>query len=71
MKLMKINRWNEIYDSLSEKTDMQFFEQAIQELGIRYECGQKSIKNIPEAGPFIVIANHPYGGIDGLLFNTI
>jgi len=71
MKLLKINRLNEIYDSLSEKTDMQFFEQAIQELGIRYECGQKSIKNIPETGPFIVIANHPYGGIDGLLLLKI
>ena len=71
MKLLKINRLNEICDSLSEKTDIQFFEQAIQELGIRYECGQKSIKNIPETGPFIVIANHPYGGIDGLLLLKI
>lgn len=67
MKLLKINRLNEIYCSLSDKTDMQFFEHAIKELGVRYECGQKSMQNIPEIGPFIVIANHPFGGIDGLL----
>jgi putative hemolysin len=29
------------------------------------------LKNIPSNEPFILIANHPYGGIDGLILFSI
>jgi putative hemolysin len=67
MRFLKINQLNELYDSLIDKTDLQFFEQALLELGVSYTCAAQSTTNIPEKGSFIAISNHPYGGIDGII----
>src|SRR6201999_899623 len=34
--------------------------------GVKVEFDPRDLKNIPKTGGFIAIANHPYGGIEGL-----
>ncbi|MBN1115968.1 MAG: lysophospholipid acyltransferase family protein [Bacteroidales bacterium] len=72
MNFLKIDKLNETYSILFEKKDPnEFLNEAIKNLGILFDCNLKSIQNIPKEGPFILIANHPYGGIDGLLMMHI
>lgn len=47
------------------------FTSAIRELGIVPEVTAESMAQVPVEGPLLVVANHPYGIIDGLLIGHL
>lgn len=44
-----------------------FPARALNLLGVNYKCSASAIDRIPASGPCILIANHPFGGIEGLV----
>ncbi len=48
-----------------------FWEVMIQRYGLSLEIVGGAMANIPATGPLIVIANHPYGILDGLMMGHI
>jgi putative hemolysin len=68
MKLLKLDQINKVYQSASEFDGVAFIDKGLQEFHVRYEVDPKELENIPQDRPFIAIANHPYGGIDGMIF---
>jgi putative hemolysin len=48
-----------------------FFEVMAQRYGLSLELSAGSLADIPRTGPLIVIANHPYGILDGLMMGHI
>lgn len=71
MKLLKLDKVNEAYSSYANFNSYEFTDKMLEELGIAYEIDEEDLKNIPKTEPFIAIANHPYGGIDGLILVSI
>ncbi len=71
MKLLKLEKVNEVYDHSADYVGNQFIDQILTEIGVEYEVSEESLQNIPKDEPFIAIANHPYGGIDGLMLMSI
>lgn len=71
MKLMKIDRFNELFEKGASKDGLEFIENALHELNIKIEVSQEELGRIPKKGAFIVVANHPYGGLDELLLLAI
>lgn len=71
MELMKINEINEIYESSKEKEGVDFIDAVLNHIGIHLEIDETELKNIPTEGAFIAVANHPYGGIEGLILLKI
>ncbi len=65
--LLKIKLINSIYSENSHKNGSDFIEGIIKRLGIKYITEETNAFRIPSKGPFIVVANHPLGLIDGLL----
>lgn len=47
-----------------------FWDRALEALDVRYEI-EGSLADIPAAGPLIVVANHPFGGLDGLILGSL
>lgn len=47
------------------------FTEAVQALGIRAEVSAGDLAQIPARGPLLVVANHPYGILDGLLIGHL
>ncbi len=67
MYVLRFNRLNKIYGQIADKEGIEFIDELIRILEIKYEFDEKELKKIPANGPFIVVANHPFGGLDGIL----
>jgi putative hemolysin len=71
MYLLKINKMNKEYSEISSFKGIEFLDALLKKLEIVYEVNPEDLKRIPKEGPFIIIANHPYGGIDGMILLKI
>ncbi len=52
-------------------TDEPFCERALRQLGVRIDVSAEDLARIPRTGPLIVVANHPFGGLDGLILTAL
>jgi putative hemolysin len=71
MELMKINQVNELFAQAQPKQGPEFVDAILEGCGIDIEFDKRDLKNIPAEGGFIAIANHPYGGIEGMVLLKI
>ena len=71
MELMKINQVNELFDQAQPKQGPEFADAILKGCGIKVDFDERELKNLPATGSFIAIANHPYGGIEGMVLLKI
>ena len=71
MYVLRFNKLNKIYGQIADKDGIEFIDELIKILQIKYEFDEKDLKKIPKTGPFIVVSNHPFGGLDGILLIKI
>ncbi|MEM0966913.1 MAG: GNAT family N-acyltransferase [Verrucomicrobiota bacterium] len=66
-RLLGIRGINRLYDdSRGSRSDI-FFQNVLQSLGVRYRYSDEEAARIAPDGPVFVIANHPFGGLDGII----
>lgn len=67
-RLLGIRTINETFRRVeSGVTTASFFERALRALQVGYEFAEAQLSNVPREGPLIVISNHPFGAIDGIV----
>lgn len=66
-QLVQTKKVNKFYKAHQNDTAEQFSDAVIKRLKLRYEVSDEELKRIPITGPLVIIANHPMGGIDGIL----
>jgi len=71
MELMKINQVNELFAQAQPKQGPEFVDAILKGCGIEIDFDERELKNLPATGSFIAIANHPYGGIEGMVLLKI
>ena len=71
MPLLGITRVNKLYSRISQHYGRDFSSALLADLQIKYEILPKELEYIPQEGPFIVVSNHPYGAIDGVVLIDI
>lgn len=65
---LKIDRINDILRSSGRQHEgSKFIEALFDELNISYNVPATELRHIPKSGPFIIMANHPFGFLDGLI----
>lgn len=67
MYILRFNKLNKLYDKISTKEGIDFIDAIINILEFKIELEEKELMRIPQTGPLIIVANHPYGGFDSLL----
>ena len=48
-----------------------FFNAAVDLLGFRLDYDPRTLAHLPETGPLVVVANHPFGVVDGLVIGHL
>ncbi|MCS6833439.1 MAG: lysophospholipid acyltransferase family protein, partial [Flammeovirgaceae bacterium] len=71
MKAFKLDKINTLYQSAYSLEGLPFLETVLKKLNIKYELSELDLKNIPSSGAFVVVANHPFGLLDGILMIRI
>ena len=71
MEIMKINEVNEVFKKAEHLQGEAFIDKILQIIGITIEFDESELNNLPKKGAFLAIANHPYGGIEGLILLKI
>ncbi len=67
MEVMKINQVNKLFAQAQPKQGPDFVDAILEGCGVSIEFDERELRNIPKEGSFIAIANHPYGGIEGMV----
>ena len=47
------------------------FRTALNSLNVRYALSAGDLKKIPASGPLVVVANHPFGGLEGVIIGAM
>lgn len=67
MNIFRYPEINAIYAKYKHFYGIEFVKKIIEETNIRFFIDPKDLNHIPEKGPFIIVSNHPYGGVEGLI----
>ncbi|MES2418471.1 MAG: GNAT family N-acyltransferase [Bacteroidota bacterium] len=66
MEVMKLNDINKVFSKNEHFSGLEFIDKILETIGVSIDFDEEDLKNIPKTGGFIAIANHPYGGVEGL-----
>ncbi len=66
MEVMKLNDINKVFSKNVQFSGLEFVDKIFETIGVTIDFDEDDLKNIPKTGGFIAIANHPYGGVEGL-----
>ncbi|GAB4152456.1 MAG: GNAT family N-acetyltransferase [Planctomycetota bacterium] len=69
---LRIPELNELYSKVCEgDSNKHFCERVLQALNVTIDISEKDLSRIPKTGPLVVVANHPFGAIEGALLATV
>jgi len=71
-RLLALTALNDIYARVTTQSSRApFCERALAGLGVKTDLPGEDLRRIPSAGPLIVVSNHPFGGLDGIILASI
>lgn len=73
-RMFSLKGLNELYAQAKtdgEDDDRFFFEQLLETMNTSYEMTERDLERLPKEGNAVVVANHPFGGIEGIILGSI
>ena len=71
-KILGLNKVIQTYKQIDKNGgSRKFLQELLAALEVTYQCQEKDILSIPASGPVVVVANHPFGAIEGIVLADI
>jgi len=66
-RMLGLDHLQRLYDRRPGDCDTdRFLEWSFDALGVRVDAAEEDIGQVPADGPLVIVANHPFGGIEGI-----
>jgi putative hemolysin len=71
-KMLGLSRLDLFYGRVTDAgTAEPFLERTLRLLGVAIDVSQEDIARVPSSGPVVVVANHPFGMVEGLVLAAV
>jgi putative hemolysin len=71
-KALAFDELNAIYRRVQQRQDTgDFCHQVLEELGVQLRISREDLDRIPRSGGLVVVANHPFGGLEGVILQAV
>jgi putative hemolysin len=71
IKILNYNSISKLCSDCDDKDPLYLINSLLSLLNLNYQIPEEDLKNIPSDGPFIIVSNNPYKGIDSMLLYKI
>lgn len=65
--VMGLGTINRLFDGAADYQGSEFADHLLENMGVAIDVNPEQLENIPKEGGFIVVSNHPFGGIEGVM----
>ena len=65
--VMGLGEINRLFDSAADYQGREFADYLLENMRITIDVSPEQLENIPKEGGFVVVSNHPFGGIEGVM----
>ena len=71
-RLFYFHGLNNLYnEALHYQTEQAFYDKLLDRMNVNYHISGRDMARIPNEGRVIVVANHPFGGLEGIILASI
>ena len=69
LALHRLDRWHRQMPPSAD--DREFLQRVLELFQVEYRVDEAELARIPREGPLVVVANHPFGGLEGILIAAL
>ena len=62
---------NRLFDGAADYQGREFADHLLENMNITIDVSPEQLESIPKEGGFIVVSNHPFGGIEGVMLLSV
>ena len=67
LNIMGFRKINRLYSPSADLKNKEFTEDMLRRYNTTYDVNENELNSIPKEGPFMLVCNHPFGAIEGII----